>query len=104
MATATQRRRLAQMQAELATLASRETPALARLRADPARLLADAGLPPDPWQAECLRATRHQLLLCSRQSGKSQAAAGLALRTALAQPGSLTLLLSPTLRQSGELF
>jgi hypothetical protein len=42
--------------------------------------------------------------LASRQSGKSQVAAVLALRTALLQPGSLTLLLSATLRQSGELF
>jgi hypothetical protein len=41
---------------------------------------------------------------CSRQSGKSQTAAALALRAALLEPGSLTLLLSPTLRQSGELF
>jgi hypothetical protein len=44
------------------------------------------------------------LLLCSRQAGKSTTAAALALKTALLQPGSLTLLLSPTLRQSGELF
>jgi hypothetical protein len=44
------------------------------------------------------------LLLCGRQTGKSQAAAALALHTALLLPGSLTLLLSPTLRQSGELF
>src|SRR5262249_36509381 len=44
------------------------------------------------------------LLLCSRQCGKSQTAAGLALHTALLRPGSLVLLLSPSLRQSGELF
>ena len=44
------------------------------------------------------------LLLCSRQSGKSTVAAALALKTALLVPGSLVLLLSPTLRQSGELF
>jgi len=31
-------------------------------------------------------------------------AAALAVHTALLQPGSLTLLLSPTQRQSGELF
>jgi hypothetical protein len=68
-------------------------------------ILAAAGMSPDPWQADCLRSSRsNKLLLCSRQSGKSQTAAGLALRTALLQPGSLTLLLSPSLRQSGELF
>jgi hypothetical protein len=44
------------------------------------------------------------LLLCSRQSGKSQTAAALALREALLHPRALVLLLSPTLRQSGELF
>jgi hypothetical protein len=44
------------------------------------------------------------LLLCARQTGKSLTAAALALHTALLVPGSLTLLLSPTQRQSGELF
>jgi hypothetical protein len=44
------------------------------------------------------------LLLCCRQSGKSTAAALVALHTALYRPGSLALLLSPSLRQSGELF
>jgi hypothetical protein len=44
------------------------------------------------------------LLLCSRQAGKSQTAAALALQAALLEPPALVLLLSPTLRQSGELF
>jgi hypothetical protein len=44
------------------------------------------------------------LLLCSRQTGKSTTAAALALREALVFPPALVLLLSPTLRQSGELF
>jgi hypothetical protein len=43
-------------------------------------------------------------MLASRQSGKSQTAAALALREALFRPPALVLLLSPTLRQSGELF
>ncbi len=43
-------------------------------------------------------------MLCSRQAGKSTVAAALALKSALLHPGSLVLLLSPTLRQSGELF
>src|SRR5579884_3681465 len=74
-------------------------------RQDPSRLMADAGMPPDPWQRDLLMsAARHLLLLCSRQAGKSQTAAALALRQALLVPGSLVLLLSPTLRQSGELF
>lgn len=74
-------------------------------RADPALILSAAGKAADPWQAELLRGDRRQALLCcSRQSGKSTTAAALALKTALLSPGSLVLLLSPTLRQSGELF
>src|SRR5262245_64228338 len=64
-----------------------------------------AGFQPDPWQARVLRSDAPaMLLLCSGQSGKSTTAAALAVRTALLRPGSLVLLLSPTLRQSGELF
>jgi hypothetical protein len=67
--------------------------------------MADAGLPPDPWQAELLRAApRRTLLLCSRQAGKSQTAAALALQAALLEAPALVLLLSPTQRQSGELY
>jgi hypothetical protein len=73
--------------------------------ADPARLLSEAGLPADDWQARLLRSpAQRTLLLCSRQAGKSTVAAALALRTAFLEPGSLVLPLSPTLRQSGELF
>jgi hypothetical protein len=43
-------------------------------------------------------------LLCSRQAGKSTVSAALALATAMQEPGSLVLLLSPSLRQSSELF
>jgi len=63
------------------------------------------GFTPDPWQAGVLRSTsRHLLLLNSRQSGKSTTAALLALHRAFFYPGSLVLLVSPSLRQSGELF
>jgi hypothetical protein len=44
------------------------------------------------------------MLLCSRQSGKSQLAAALALRAAFLEPPALVLLLSRSGRQSGELF
>jgi len=44
------------------------------------------------------------LLNASRQSGKSTTVALLNVHTALYVPGSLCLMLSPTLRQSGELF
>ncbi len=72
---------------------------------DPVRLAERVGIRPDLWQAEALRSTSGRMLLnCSRQSGKSTVAALLALHTALYAHGSLSLMLSPTLRQSGELF
>jgi phage terminase large subunit-like protein len=84
---------------------TREPEALRRLRADPSRFLDDAGFRADPWQRDLLRANHPRtLLLATRQGGKSQTAAGLALKQAMLVPGSLVLLLSPTLRQSGELF
>lgn len=76
--------------------------ALAR---DAAALMAAAGLPPDAWQRELIASEAKQtLLLCTRQGGKSTTTAALALETALKRPGALVLLLSPSLRQSQELF
>src|SRR5262249_28532285 len=105
MITATLRRRLMAMQVDMKALQHRQTPGLARYRKDPARILTDAGMNADPWQARILRATWNRALpLCGRQTGKSQVAGALALVEALTHPRSLILLLSPTLRQSGELF
>jgi hypothetical protein len=59
---------------------------------------------PDPWQAQLLRSPALWILLnCCRQSGKSTTTAAVALHTALYNPG-LILLVSPSLRQSKELF
>jgi len=59
---------------------------------------------PDTWQRKLLSSKSDRLLLnCSRQSGKSTTAALLALHQAVHHPG-LILLVSPTLRQSRELF
>jgi hypothetical protein len=75
------------------------------IKRDPALLMEMAGLPPDPWQKRLLRSSSpRSLLLCCRQAGKSTATAALALRVALLEPQALVLLLSPTQRQSGELF
>ncbi len=72
---------------------------------DPVLLAAQVGIVPDPWQARVLRSTTSRLLLnCSRQSGKSTITSIVALHTALYTAGSLVLLLSPSLRQSSELF
>jgi hypothetical protein len=59
---------------------------------------------PDPWQASLLRSRAPWILLnCCRQSGKSTTTAAVALHTAIYDPG-LILLVSPSLRQSKELF
>jgi hypothetical protein len=79
--------------------------ALSRIRTDPAEIFTASGRTPDDWQANLLRSTSKQmLLLCSRQAGKSTVAAALAIKAALTQTPALVLLLSPVLRQSGELF
>jgi hypothetical protein len=59
----------------------------------------------DPWQARVLRSTAPRMLLnCSRQAGKSTTTAIIGLHRALYHPHSLVLLISPSLRQSRELF
>lgn len=72
---------------------------------DPVEFSKAIGIDPDPWQASVLRSESKRLLLnCCRQSGKSTTTATKALHTALYKPQSLTLIASPSLRQSGELF
>ena len=72
---------------------------------DPVELARAAGLEPDGWQEKFLRSPARRLLLnCARQAGKSTMVAIMAAHTVLFQPGSLVLLLSPSLRQSQELF
>jgi len=72
---------------------------------DPAAFSRGTGIEPDSWQVAVLRPAPPRILLnCSRQSGKSTTAATMGVWTALYEPGALVLLLSPTLRQSGELF
>lgn len=75
------------------------------LALDPVRLAARAGIVADPWQADVLRSPARQVvMLCSRQSGKSTISAILASHQAIYRPGSLVLVLSPSLRQSQELY
>lgn len=63
------------------------------------------GFKADPWQEQLLNSTSKRLILnCSRQSGKSTTVAVLACHRALFYPKSLILMVSPSLRQSGELF
>ena len=72
---------------------------------DPAAFARQVNLPPDGWQADFLRSEDARILLnCSRQAGKSTVTALLAVHAALYEPCALVLLLSPSLRQSQELF
>jgi len=76
-----------------------------RAALDPCEIMRRAGLEPDPWQRDLLRSRApRSLLLCTRQAGKSTVTAALALHEAIYRPPALVLLLSPSLRQSGELF
>jgi hypothetical protein len=71
---------------------------------DPVLLATDCGIVPDLWQADLLRARpKRSLLLCPRQSGKSTTSL-IALHVALYESPSLVILVSPSQRQSGELF
>src|SRR5262245_30887347 len=78
---------------------------LEAIRQDRASLFRLAGMTPDPWQESQLRSlSSRMMLLASRQAGKSETAAGIALAEALVVPKATVLVLSPSLRQSGELF
>ena len=72
---------------------------------DPVQLARDAGIEPDNWQAKLLRERpKRCLMLCSRQSGKTEVAIHLGLWTALFEPPALVLVVSPSQRQSQEVF
>jgi hypothetical protein len=72
---------------------------------DPVLMARDAGIWPDDWQGKLLREEpRRALLLCSRQSGKTTVAGLMGLHRALYNSGSLVLIVSPSQRQSGEIF
>lgn len=72
---------------------------------DPVVFAQRAGIAPDAWQRDVLRDGGARMLLnCSRQSGKTTICAILGLHRAIYNPGSLVLILSPSLRQSAEFF
>lgn len=63
------------------------------------------GLDLDPWQETVLTTTSKRLLMnVTRQGGKSTVAAAKALHRAHFVPSSLVLMVSPSLRQSSELY
>jgi hypothetical protein len=63
-----------------------------------------AGMEPDPWQERVATTDGDQLLLCHRQAGKSTIVGAVALEDATSEEESLVLCVSPSLRQSGELY
>jgi hypothetical protein len=72
---------------------------------DPVLFANDCGIAPDPWQADLLRSTAHRaLLLCSRQSGKTTVTGLIALWVALFEGPALVIIVSPSQRQSAEMF
>lgn len=63
------------------------------------------GLTLDPKQREILESTSNRIIVnCSRQWGKSTTGSLAALRYAIHHPDSTTIIISPSLRQSGELL
>ncbi len=77
-----------------------------RFALDPAAFALEVlNLELDDWQRAVISSTgKRDLLNCSRQAGKSTTAAVLGLHEAVYRPGSLTILVSPSQRQSSELF
>lgn len=85
---------------DVPTLPEGDAPAV-----DPVAFAKACGVFPDEWQEGVLLSkSRKRILNACRQSGKSTTTALAAGHEAAFVPGSLTLLLSPSLRQSGELF
>lgn len=71
---------------------------------DPAQWAQDElGFTAEPWQRDVLRSRATRLALnCARQAGKSTVAAIGATHTAVHKPGSVSMVASPSLRQSSE--
>ena len=73
--------------------------------ADPVRLAKQLKFDPDPWQTRVLRSSSSRVHLnCSRQVGKSTVTSILALHAALYRSNATVLIVSPSERQSNELF
>jgi Terminase large subunit, T4likevirus-type, N-terminal len=78
---------------------------LEKYRRDPTQLMRDAGFTPEPWQADLLNSeSTMNLILCSRQVGKSTAVAMKALWTALTQDNKTVIIIAPIEPQANELL
>lgn len=71
----------------------------------PVELAETCGIIPDPWQRDLLLSDARQIILnCSRQAGKSTISALIALHETACKEGTLSLVLSPSQRQSMETY
>lgn len=76
-----------------------------RLALDASLIGERVGLQLDGWQRDLLQSRpKRALLCCARQSGKTTAACLLAIWTALYDAPALCLVVSPSMRQSSEVF
>ncbi len=72
---------------------------------DPVRFAADAGFDAEDWEANLLRSSSRRVhVCCARQVGKSTTTGIKAVHTAMYRPGSLSVIVSPTQRQSNEML
>lgn len=73
--------------------------------ADPAQLMTDSGMRPDPWQAALLRSShKRKQLLSSRQVGKSRTVSNVALKQVLLRPDQFVVIVSRSEKQAVEMF
>jgi hypothetical protein len=101
------RARLAALERRAAArrVSPRAAETLTRIKADPAAVLTLAGMPPDPWQRALVRSRAERVLvLASRQVGKSQTSAAVAVAELLTRSNATVLVTGPSVRQSGECF
>jgi hypothetical protein len=96
---------VAQYRRELARIKAARPQRSASIPTDPADMAAALELDLDPWQTKVLRSeAQNMILLCGRQTGKTEAVSLLGLRTILLKPKSLVLVVSPSLAQSQEVL
>lgn len=95
--------RLEQMDRQFAKIKTARTKIT--LPTNPVDFAISLGFEADDWQMKMLLTEKNRTILnCSRQAGKSTVASLKGVWQAVSKPRSVVLLVSPTLRQSGELF
>jgi len=96
-------RQLAALQRDFRAIRQGEESVRAPVRTA-AQLAGDLGIALDPWQRSALATDQDLLLLVTRQGGKGEVAALLALAGMLGDPGSTTVVISRADRQAKRLL